>query len=433
MKIEEATCKVAPSPTQISYPLYNVKDGVIEDSPHTGVTCSPCSIESPQTQKLYITPVVEGRKKPKDPRFACLGYIQKLKAIPSTAKAILTWLVMERQWRTDRLIIVSFGLVADHFGLSRRQVIRLFQILEESGCLRMFKKGGSTRGSKREANTYSLGSLFDNLPPEETKRRPVSGMSLVPPVPLVTKMSDDQCQECHPLPIVPPIHTHTEELPTAFNKENWLNRGKAKYPNWDADNMTSAFYSGEMKGLNGNWPSFQDKCYHLRITSAKTTPAPAPAPRSWQKQASKPQDSSCESPRPKPIDYDKNPKVFEDDLYTALRYGYTTDVILSGVKDLALRESGLAKAKARIETSKSDTQNLIRSIMASTTTHPKPSKEAWIKECVRLGIEESKSSDSYEQLNRAGWLMSDGSVIKNWKQYANGIGKGEARRKAMTS
>ena len=284
MKTEEAPCEGAPSLIQTSYPLYHVKDGVIEHSSHSAVTSSTLSIESPQTQNLYITPPPKDRKKPKDPRFTCLGYIQKLKGIPSTAKAILTWLVMERQWRSDRLIIVSFGLVADHFGLSRRQVIRLFQILEESGCLRIVKRGGSTRGSKREANTYALGSLFDNLPPEESKRRPVSGMSPVPQVPLVPKMSDDQCQECHPLPIVSPYkstltnnksynqsNNKREREPSAldslafFNEETWRKWCLERNPSRDVEDIDLTFHKAENEGAkDGNWVHFAiryDRCY----------------------------------------------------------------------------------------------------------------------------------------------------------------------------
>lgn len=313
------------------------------DAPaYSAVTCSPCSIESPQTQKLYITPIVEGRK-PKDPRFTCLGYIQKLKRIPSTAKAVLTWLVMERQWRTDRLIIVSFQLVADHFGLSRRQVIRIFQILEESGCLRIFKKGGSMRGSKREANTYALGLLFDALPPKETKPRPVTKMSLVPQVPLVTKMSDDQCQECHPLPIVPPIHTHTKELPSAFNKENWLKECLKLNPSRDLKDIERTFPLALRKGAkDGDWMYLVehfDSFYTPRSTPAVRSPAPRPAV-----------NSSCESPRIKSPNL-KDSKTLEDVLYLARVNDDPIDCIIAGL-DPAYVESVLAKAEARIETSR---------------------------------------------------------------------------------
>jgi len=292
------------------------------DAPaYSAVTQSWCAIESQDTAKLYITPPAKDRKKPKDPRFTCLGYIQKQKGIPSTAKAILTWLVMERQWRPDRLIIVSFGLVADHFGLSRRQVIRLFPILEDSGCLRMVKRGGIRGGTRYEGNTYALGSLFDNLPPEESFKRPVTKMSPIKGSPSVTKMSVEQCQECHPLPILSPYkNTHTDnksnnkserEEPSApdslsFTKENWLNRGKEKYPDWDEIDLHGCFYTAEGtgKGVNGTWPSYQDKCY-VRRFNTMPTPKPSFTPRPER-----------ESPRPEHIDYDHLPTLTSMIYYT---------------------------------------------------------------------------------------------------------------------
>ena len=345
MKTEEATCKVAPSPTQISYPLYNVKDGVIEDSPHTGVTCSPCSIESPQTQKLYITPVVEGRK-PKDPRFACLGYIQKLKGIPSTAKSILTYFVMVRQWRPDRLIIIGFDEVAEKLGLSRRQVIRLIKCLIENNCLRLMKKGGIKGGTKYEANSYALGSLFDNLPPEEPKRRAVTKMSPIKGSRSVTKMSIEQCQECHPLPIVPPIHTHTEELPSAFNKENWLTECQRLNPSRDLKDIDYTFHLAESEGAkDGDWMLFvrrYDRSYKPR-SKAPTAPAVrSPTPRPAVK-------SSCESPSLPPLDL-SNPQVLEHELYDALKNNNPTACIIAGL-DPALVESATAKAEARLNES----------------------------------------------------------------------------------
>ena len=315
------------------------------DAPaYSAVTCSPCSIESPQTQKLYITPPPQGRKKPKDPRFACLGYIQKLKRIPSTAKAILTWLVMERQWRDDRLIIVSFGLVADHFGLSRRQVIRLFQILEESGCLRIFKRGGIRGGTRYEGNTYALGSLFDNLPPEESFKRPVTKMSPIKGSPSVTKMSIEQCQECHPLPIVSPYkNTHTEELPSAFTKENWLKACQKVNPSRDLKDIERTFPLALRKGAkDGDWMYLVehfDSFYTPRSNPAVRSPAPRPAVK-----------SSCESPSLPYLDY-SNPQVLEHALYDALKNNDPTACIIAGL-DPALVESATAKAEARLNESK---------------------------------------------------------------------------------
>ena len=306
------------------------------DAPaYSAVTCSPCSIDSSNTEKLYITPIVEGRKKPKDIRFACLGYIQELKAISNGSRNLLTWLVMKRQWRTDGLIIVSFQLCADELGISRRSVIRYFKELVESGCLRLFKKGGSTRGSKREANTYALGSLFDNLPPEKPKRRLVTRVSPVPLFPLVPKVSDDQCQECHPLPIVSPYkNTHTDiqsiskreaSLPDTrsfLSLENWLYRGKEMFPDWDERDLFGSYESAVRNGVNGTWELYQIKCYARRFNASPDSPrrsSPAPRPAVL---------SSCESPQQDEVDYSDLSALIAEIVY-AKQCNETLEVIKS--------------------------------------------------------------------------------------------------------
>jgi len=316
------------------------------DAPaYSAVTCSPCSIESPQTQKLYITPKVEGRKKPTDPRFACLGYIQKLKGIPPRAKSILTYFVMVRQWRPDRLIIIGYDEVAEKFGLSRRQVIRLIKSLIENNCLRLMKRGGIKGGTKYEANTYALGSIFDNLPPEEPKwRRSVTKMSPIKGSPSVTKMSIEQCQECHPLPIVSPYkNTHTEELPLAFNKENWLLECQRLNPSRDLKDIERTFPLALRRGAkDGDWIYLVEhfnSFYTPPTDTRRSSPAPRPAVK-----------SSCESPRIKPPNL-KDPKTLEDVLYLARVNDDPIDCIIAGL-DPAYVESVLAKAEARIETSR---------------------------------------------------------------------------------
>jgi hypothetical protein len=222
-------------------------------------------------------------------------------------------------------------------------VIRYFKELVESGCLRLFKKGGSIRGSKREANTYALGSLFDNLPPEKPKRRLVTRVSPVPLVPLVPKMSDDQCQECHPLPIVPPIHTHTEELPSAFNKENWLLECQKLNPSRDLKDIERTFPLALRKGAkDGDWMYLVehfDSFYTPPSGNRRSSPAPRPAVK-----------SSCESPRLEPLDY-SNPQVLEHAIYDALKNNNPTACIVAGL-DPALVESATAKAEARLNESK---------------------------------------------------------------------------------
>ena len=440
MKTEEATCKVAPSPTQISYPLYNVKDGVIEDSPHTAVTCSPFSIESPQAQKLYITPRDE---KTKDYRLCWIVWqVAKNKSLTPMAVRLLIVLVLECWQSKDNKMIVSDDELAEMCITSPKVIREAMNLLIAEKLIERLVRGSALKGRPRICSEYALGAVFDAVPvmmrgKDKGKPYPKSlrGYCTTPLYKGTTGALQlpKRGERATPSPICT-LNTHTEGSPSAFNKENWLKECLRLNPSRDLKDIERTFPLALRKGAkDGDWMHLVE--YFDSFYTPRSTPAvrsPAPAPRSWQKQPSKPRDSSCESPKFEPIDYDKNLKVFEDDLYTALKNGYTTAVILASVKDPALRESGLAKAEARIEASKSVEQSL-KFVMASTTTHPKPSKEAWIKECVRLGIEESKSSDSYEQLNRAGWLMSDGSVIKNWKQYANGIGKGEARRKAKAS
>jgi hypothetical protein len=252
---------------------------------------------------------------------------------------------MERQWRDDRLIIVSFGLVADHFGLSRRQVIRLFQILEESGCLRIFKRGGIRGGTRYEGNTYALGSLFDNLPPEESFKRPVTKMSPIKGSPSVTKMSIEQCQECHPLPIVSPYkNTHTEELPSAFTKENWLKACQKVNPSRDLKDIERTFPLALRKGAkDGDWIYLVEhfnSFYTPPTDTRRSSPAPRPAVK-----------SSCESPKQAPLDLNDR-KTLEELLFVALSNGETPACILASVKDPTLAQSALAKAEARLETSR---------------------------------------------------------------------------------
>jgi hypothetical protein len=251
---------------------------------------------------------------------------------------------MVRQWRPDRLIIIGFDEVAEKLGLSRRQVIRLIKCLIENNCLRLMKKGGIKGGTKYEANSYALGSLFDNLPPEEPKRRAVTKMSPIKGSPSVTKMSIEQCQECHPLPIVPPIHTHTEELPTAFNKENWLTECQRLNPSRDLKDIDRTFPLALRKGAKDgdwmHWVEYFDSFYTPPLSPARLSPAPRPAVK-----------SSCESPKQAPLDLNDR-KTLEELLFVALSNGETPACILASVKDPALAQSALAKAEARLETSR---------------------------------------------------------------------------------
>jgi len=173
----------------------------------------------------------------------------------------------------------------------------------------------------------------------------VSGVSLVPQVPLVPKMSDDQCQECHPLPIVSPYkNTHTEELPSAFTKENWLKECQKVNPSRDLKDIERTFPLALRKGAkDGDWMylvEYFDSFYTPPISPARPSPAPRPAVK-----------SSCESPKQAPLDLNER-KTLEEALFVALSNGETPACILASVKDPALAQSALAKAEARLETSR---------------------------------------------------------------------------------
>lgn len=275
------------------------------DAPaYSAVTCSPCSIESPQTQKLYITPPPQKPKK-EDIRADCLGYLAKVKGIPASAKNLMTWLSNRRRWRKDGHIRISFAVTARHFNMSERQIIRLYKCLEKHNCIRIVQRGG-LRGDKREANLYALGSFFDARPPKESEHIPMTKMSEVRDVIPMTKMSDDLCQECHSLPIVSPyknthrksecVHIDKETSSpdrSLFDLENWLYRGKEKFPDWDERDLMGSYESALRNGVNGTWELYQDKCYARRFNACPDSPRSSPAPRPAVK-------SSCESPRQEP-------------------------------------------------------------------------------------------------------------------------------------
>jgi len=160
----------------------------------------------------------------------------------------------------------------------------------------------------------------------------------------VPKMSDDQCQGCHPLPIVPPIHTHTEELPSAFTKENWLKECQRVRPSRDLKDIDRTFSLAQGRGAKDghwmHWVEYFDSYYTPPISPARPSPAPRPAVK-----------SSCESPKQAPLDLNER-KTLEEALFVALSNGETPACILASVKDPALAQSALAKAEARLETSR---------------------------------------------------------------------------------
>ena len=237
MKKEEATCEDAVPLTQSSSLVGFVAEGINRDS-----KISTCTAPASSNNGALEVTVEAG--KAKDYRLDWLAENVSRSGISPLARCVLTWLITKRQWRTDRLMIVGKGELAEVFKVHERTIDRCVSELLASRCLRLVKQGGSLLGQRREANIYALGSAFDGIPPRflskgKDKELPVAEMSPVAKTPLVTKTSpvektsNDQGRPCPPLPIVHPNHTHINNVVLALSKENWLKRGKNTYPDWD--------------------------------------------------------------------------------------------------------------------------------------------------------------------------------------------------------
>lgn len=273
------------------------------------VTTSTAGILPPANLQNYSAGT-NGRHEPaKDTRFAWMAENFRRKDVSPLARCVLGWMVTAAQWREDRLMIIGKGEIAERMGIGKRTADRCILELIAAGCFRLVSKGGSLRGQSREANTYALGTAFEGTPPplrprrRGTPLRPVSPVTLVPTARPVSSVTADQCQELHPLPIVPPIHTHTKDSPSAFNKESWMayTENPALFPGWTREDRERCFDLAKRKGYETDetwrgccafyfkqWQRHNGKpqAPAAAIAQRHFTPAPRPAVR-----------SSCESPR----------------------------------------------------------------------------------------------------------------------------------------
>lgn len=330
MKTEEATCKVAPSPTQISNPLYNVKDGVIEYSLHTGVTSSILSIESPHTQKLYITPRFEKTKKEHTDAYYETA-VRMFSGIDPRLTPFDT-LVLDQMvaWvkKPDAFMICGAEKCGNWFGVSKATAQASLNRLEKCGYFRCFKKGNGRGNASKyvQGELYSKGRrewIQEQLLANEYSSRPQNFVRTKPKgkprgkpfikgervqksatfnnTERVQKSAHKGCKNLLSQPIDQPIDTHIEskreasppDAPSIFSLENWLYRGKNEHPDWDKRDLMGSYESAVRNGVNGTWELYQDKCYARRFNAptapARSSPAPRPAVK-----------SSCESPRQEP-------------------------------------------------------------------------------------------------------------------------------------
>jgi len=267
------------------------------------VTSSTIAILPPENLQNY-SPGTNGRHEPaKDTRFAWMAENFRRKDVSPLARCVLGWLLTAAQWREDGRMIIGKGEIAERMGIGKRTADRCILELLAAGCLRLVSKGGSLRGQSRQANIYALGTAFEGTPPplrprrRGTPPRPVSPVALVPKARPVSSVTDDQCQELHPLPIVPPIHTHTKESPSAFNKETWKTYCLELNPQRDPVDIDRTFDKAIMRGAkDGHWK------HHCRDFNSYYKPstkpqAPAAAARRHFTPAPRPAvRSSCESP-----------------------------------------------------------------------------------------------------------------------------------------
>lgn len=278
------------------------------------ITATIQTIEPPQNTHYHHGS--NGHHEPaKDTRFAWLAENLRRKDVSPQARCVLGWMVTAAQWRADRLIIIGKGEISERMGIGKRTADRCILELLAAGCLRLTAKGGSLRGQKREANTYALGVAFEGTPPPlRPKRRGtprlVSPLALVPPARPVSSVTADQCQKLHPLPIVPPIHTHTKELPAANNKEtprqftleNWMahTASPALFPGWPSEDRKRCFELAKAKGYETD-ETWVGCCafYFKQWQRHNAKPSPAViAQKAFSNHAPQPAArSSCESPR----------------------------------------------------------------------------------------------------------------------------------------
>lgn len=373
MKTEEATRKVAPSPTQISNPLYNVKGGVIEDSPHTGITSSTLSIESPQTQSLYITPRSEKPQKEHTEAYykkqveLFAGIDPRLTFFDAVVIAQLVSWVRQK----DGFMICGAEKLGNYFGQSKQSALLSLSRLEKFGYLNCLQRGKG-RGI---ASKYQLGELYsrerrgwikEQLLANEEKAKPLNFERTEPKgkprgkpptkwekvqksIPFnntdkVQKSISKRHKNLYPHPIGQPIDTHTKESLWAFNKESWAKECQRLNPSRDLKDIERTFPLAIRRGAKDgdwmHWVEYFDSFYTPSTAPARSSPAPRPAVK-----------SSCESPKQARLDYN-DPKILEEVLFVALSNGETPAFILASVKDPALAQSVLAKAEARIETSR---------------------------------------------------------------------------------
>jgi len=320
MKTERAPCKGAPSPTQTSYPLSFVKDGQADRSPSSSVTSSTFAIQSPSNVRQLET---TGKKK-KDYRLGWLvWHTTKNKDLSPMNVRMLNLFVLEGLHSTDNKIIISTEEMAELLETSEKVIRQSRDRLIALNLIRLLLRGYSIPKGGRVCSEYALGSGFDGVRPKMRGKGKISHNRKAKRGYSTTPLSEDRTGVLEiqkggvripPSPSSTP-HTHTQELPLAFSKENWDAYCIKLNSTREQKDIDRTFDKALIDGAtNENWESYAKVYDSYYKPSAKT--APAYSFKSWQKQTCEPQRSQCESPRLHPLKYDK-----ADDVATLIQNG----------------------------------------------------------------------------------------------------------------
>ena len=363
---------VDPCQTRTASPIGSLEEGLNRNLPAT-ISTTPDFSQDNVRQAKYVG------SRPNDYRLGWLAWLisKKGRELAPMGVRVLGWMVLEAWQGKDRKMIVSHEELALQMETETKVIRATLDRLVAMKCLKMLIKGSCRKNQRRICSQYALGEAFEGNPPKmrgmnkslqyvsagrEERTPPIeqsltggveiqTGEDRTPPITSTSTGGVQIHNRGEPTPPSPisTLNTHTNNVGLALSKENWLKRGKDTYPDWDEGNMMGAFHNAEAKRVNATWPSYQDKCYHLRKTSPKKAQKVASTYKDQRPKvgSSQAQRSQCESPRLLPIDYNE-PKTLEGQIYTGLKEGLSLEMIKASA-DPVLYKEAYKRVEARLK------------------------------------------------------------------------------------
>jgi len=221
-----------------------------------GAVTSSTQTFQPPANILNYSSGTNGRHEPEKTRTAayCRMLVERWAAFDPALKEydVRLFLVMLTLLQPDGLIIAGEPkLCRLTMKKSLRTPRQALERLCKAGYLTCVRKGNG----KGNASHYVRGEMFNperskelqtrirELTQRGTKNTPFDGER-------VQFFGSKGGQKIHPQPIDQPIHTHTEELPSAFNKENWMahTENQTLFPKWTREDRERSFELAKAKG-----------------------------------------------------------------------------------------------------------------------------------------------------------------------------------------